>query len=657
MNSRKRHGRRGPPPGARSFAALLEVVTLGTAACSSQAGGGADPGLDATARDAGTRVVEDAHGRADVSVPKDAPSRVDVTDGRVATDALPPTDAVRPTDGSAPSGSVKFSPPPGALSGAQVICLFSGASCGQNVAGTAIFYTLDGSPASEASELYTGPIDLPSPAAPREVVINAVLVQMQNTTLPGCSPAHPCDGVIVQDGMNVKANLNTNVACPASGIDSCPAAIFAQTGSVMPPVQHGDCHANPNDDLGVRGVPTAAWYNVSQAQPTVDPFVNSSLSVEMGLAVTAAVDCGPGTAGSGDTEMLIPAIRNPNQVAGATGIGCDRCTSFAISFYLAHDYQGTGGSSLDPANLSEMELDQNQLNATYNAARGYGYGTFNMRSSMSHAPSVTVGGNKYGQWEYSNQSGDWESFPHFFPSVATVTHDSPMPFGKMAAMDATGCPDESSFTPGVTNALYNGGERSYGLEPGFLFIDQGTSRAESILLTGSPGGSVTGCIRGAGGTAAQPHAADALASLAVKVQAHATQGAGLGSSGCTGPAAAGNVMYLDYLSLNGNFYGTGASSGPNYQALMGLRLPQPSINVLDTWGTQSVDGMTQSKVCSWFSSSTTYGDDKFYDQKQPYMKPGTGHDAKVGIFDMHDNVTASWGVVGSPSQGAFTQSP
>ena len=71
-----------------------------------------------------------------------------------------------------------------------------------------------------------------------------------------------------------------------------------------------------------------------------------------------------------------------------------QCTSFATSFYIAHNYQGTSGTTLNPANLSEMELDQNQLNAAYVTATGYGYGTFNMRSSMSHAPPVTVGANK-----------------------------------------------------------------------------------------------------------------------------------------------------------------------------------------------------------------------------------------------------------------------
>jgi Chitobiase/beta-hexosaminidase C-terminal domain len=670
--------KRNSPHGMSLFAVAVGIVALCSAACTNQEGQSADAGLEPDAKDGMRNVDADVRARTDALVTTDAPARRDapvatdapvrmdalvatdapiVTDAPVATDAPVTTDAPVATDAPGPSGNVYFSPAPGSVSGAQTICLYSGTSCGDNVAGTAIFYTLDGSPANEASQLYTGPIHLPDPTSQRAVVINAVLVQMRNTTLSGCSSAHPCYGVIVQDGMNVKANLNTNVACSKLGTDSCPDTNFEQTGAVMPPVQHGNCYDAATDDLGVRGVPSAAWYYVSQSQPTVDPYVNSSLSVEMGLAVTSAVDCGPGTAGTGDTEMLIPAIRNENQLEGGSGIGCDTCTSFATSFYVAQNYQGTGGTALDPANLSEMELDQNQVNATYNTATGYGYGTFNMRSSMSHAPSVAVGSNKYGQWEYSTQTVDWGTFPHFFPSVAAVTHDSPMPFGRLAALGATGCPTSSSFTPGITNALYNGGEDSYGLEPGFLLVDQGTPSAESILLTGIPGGEVTGCIRGAGGTTAQSHAAGALASLTVKVQAHATQGVGTGSSGCAGSSDAKNAMYMDYLSLNGSYYGTGASSGPNYQALMGLGLPEPSITVLDTWGTQSVGGVTESKVCGWFSNSSTFGDDKFFNQKQPYTKPGTGNDAKIGIFDMHDNVTASWGIIGSPSQATYTQAP
>ncbi len=555
-----------------------------------------------------------------------------------------------------PSGNVNFSPAAGTITGAKTICLYSGTSCGNNVAGTAIFYTLDGSPANEASQLYTGPISVPDPASTRTVVVNAVLVQMANTTISGCTPTHPCYGVVVQDGYIVKSQLNTNVSCRVSGTLSCPAANFNQsTAAVMPPVQHGACTPTGGTDLGVRGVVDAAWNYINLAQPTVDPFVNTSLMVEMSLATNAGQDCGASTTGTGDTEFLIPAIRtlsvlNTVVTPAPTTNGCDKCTAFATSFYLAHDYEGTTSTTLNPANLSEMELDDNQSNATFNSATGFGYGTFNMRCSMDHAAPITVGGNKYGQWEYSSQSGTnngWAAFPTRFPSVTAVTHDCTMPFGKLAAINATSC--AFSFTPGTTNTRYNGGENSYPLEPGILIIDQGLSSAESVLLTGTPGGSVTGCQRGIGGTTAHTHAANALASLFVKVQAHATQDITTGAT-CNVGTSNANAMYMDYLSLNGNYYGTA-----DYQSLMGSTLPTPTISVLNTWGNQTVAGNLRSKVCSYFGASDL--GDRFWNQKQPYMKPGTGNPAKTGQFDVHDNMTASWGIIGSPAQAIYTQNP
>jgi hypothetical protein len=556
-----------------------------------------------------------------------------------------------------PSGNVKFSPTAGMITGAQTICLYSGTGCGNNVAGTAIFYTLDGSPANEASQLYTGPISIPAPTTSRSVTINAVLVQMTNTVLTGCTPTHPCYGVVVQDGYIVKSQLNTNVACSATDAPACPAANFNQSSAaVMPPVQHGDCETTPSDDLGVRGVVDAAWNYISLSQPTADPYVNTGLTVEQSLSTAAGKDCGSGTAGTGDTEFLIPAIRTLSVLdsvvpSAPTTNGCDKCTAFATSFYLAHDYEGTTSTTLNPANLSEMELDDNQSNATFNSATGYGYGTFNMRCSMDHASPVTVGSNKYGQWEYSSQSGTnngWDAFSSRFSFLsAKVTHDCTLPFGKLAAIAATGC--GFAFTPGVTNTLYNGGENSYPLEPGILLIDQGLSTAESVLLTGTPGGSVTGCMRGIGGTTAHAHAANALATLFVKVQAHATQDITTGAT-CNVGTSNANAMYMDYLSLNGNYYGTAA-----YQPLMGSTLPTSTIAVLDTWPTQTIAGNARSKVCSYFGSSDL--GDRFWNQKQPYMKPGTGNPAKTGMFDTHDNVTASWGIIGVPAQAIYSQAP
>ena len=300
--------------------------------------------------------------------------------------------------------------------------------------------------------------------------------------------------MIVQDGMNVKANLNTNVACPASGTDSCPATNFEQAGAVMPPVQHGNCDVNLTDDLGVRGSRRPPGTTSPQSQPTVDPYVNSSLSVAMGLAVTSAVDCGPGTSGSGDTEILIPAIRSGNQLptvipdAGAPGTGCDTCTSFATSFYIAHDYPGVGASVMfDPAALSEMELDQNQLNAAYVTATGYGYGTFNMRSSMSHAPSVTVGSNKYGQWEYSNQSGDWDTFPHFFPSVAACHARQPDALRNAGGGARRDGLQHLVFAWSHEHALQRRREL-LGSRAGIFARRSGNPDAESIRSPGAPGG-------------------------------------------------------------------------------------------------------------------------------------------------------------------------
>jgi hypothetical protein len=152
---------------------------------------------------------------------------------------------------------------------------------------------------------------------------------------------------------------------------------------------------------------------------------------------------------------------------------------------------------------------------------------------------------------------------------------------------------------------------------------------------------------------------NALGTMMVKVMAHATQGtANAGGGSCNVGTANANAMFMDYLSIQGNYYGTGAATSGNaldYQTLMGRYLASPTINVLNTWGTQTVSGVLQSVVCSYFGS----GDlgDKFWNQKQPYTKPGTGNAAKIGIFDVHDNVTASWGIVGSPAQGVWTQAP
>jgi hypothetical protein len=584
-----------------------------------------------------------------------------------------------------PSGNITFSPTAGTVSGAQTICILapSMTSCGVGwPAGVDVFYTLDGSPANEASQWYScktntsGCISIPDPSISQTVTINAVAVQTINTTLAGCSPTHPCYGVIVQDGMNTKSWLKMNVSCSATDAPACPAANFnqsspplggTQSGSATTPtVQHGDCESTPSDDIGVRGVVDFDWYYVSQAQPSVDPYVASGLAVENDFGTASGKDCGPGTSGTGDTEVLVPVTGAENLLTGNSTISCDLCTNFADSYYVGDVYEGTpaSGTTLNPAYVSEYEQDFNNSNSTYDGATGFGYGTSNARMSVSHAAPYTSGGITSGRWEYSSQNGannGWDDFADRYPSIAVIGHDAPFPFGKLnTALTASvsNCPTAAGFTPGTTIYKGSGGSTliaSPGLEPGWLLLEQGTSKAESILMTGLPGGSITGCVR----LSPQAHAVNALASEMVKVQVHATSySANAGGGTCNVGTANANAMYMDYIDINGIYYGTGAVTGANaldFQTLMGRRLPTPSVAIKNTWGTQSVSGQLQSIVCSYYGS----GDlgNRVWNQKQPYTKPGTGNAALIGIFDMHDNVTASWGIISGPAQAVYTQNP
>jgi hypothetical protein len=543
--------------------------------------------------------------------------------------------------------------------GAVTVCLSSNSSScpGTQVANTSIFYTLDGSPANEADKLYTGPFTIADPGTTRSITINAMLAQTTCTSsscggatgLP-CTSGSPCYGVLIQDGQNVKAPLKTAVACPESGTASCPSSVFNQsTAAAMPtPIGYGGCTSST--DNGVRGSPTADSMFVAAAQPTVDLYTNSNTMMEF-LQATAGVNC---ASSNGDTETLLPYDSAGNVSPYNASIGAEYTTNFAVSYYIAHNHQTTATNATLPnaANLSEMELDHNwwawivgSSSTCGGSPTAFCYATFNFRSSMAVAAPVPVGGVKYGQWQYSSQTVDWKTFPYFFPSVAAVTHDSSFPFGTIAALGTTGCP---VFTPGAVNYQ---SETAYPLEPGFGFVDQGNGSIETIHLDGPPGGPITGCERGVGGTA-HSHSAGALMSEAVKIQAHATHDVGTGAS-CIG-ATAPNAMFMDYFSANGNYYGT-----PAYKNLMGLGLPNPSINVLDTWGTQTIGGNARSIVCSFFGKAQIYDspDNRFYSQWQTYSKAGTSVKAMIGIWLQHWNGTASWGPVGSPSQTTITQAP
>jgi hypothetical protein len=130
---------------------------------------------------------------------------------------------------------------------------------------------------------------------------------------------------------------------------------------------------------------------------------------------------------------------------------------------------------------------------------------------------------------------------------------------------------------------------------------------------------------------------------------HATKDITTGATCTSGETVAPNAMYYDYLMLNNNYYGT-----PAYEALV-----PSNVNILQTWLTQSVGGNTRSKICDYFANALPYDypGGRYYDQKQIYSKHGSGVDAVIGVYLMHDNVTASWGIIGTPAQVVYTQNP
>jgi hypothetical protein len=522
-----------------------------------------------------------------------------------------------------PSGNITFFPASGTITGAVSACILAPGmtSCGVGwPAGVDVFYTLDGSAANEASQWYScktntsGCITLPDPTSSRQVIINAVAVQTANTTLPGCSPTHPCIGVVVVDGHLTPSQGNTNVACSATDPPACPATNFAQSSppfgtrtsaSNPPPVQHGDCETTPSDDLGTRGVVDFDWYYTAQPQPYVDPYVNTNTMVEMDFGTASGKDCGPSTTGTGDTEILVPAIRPTNQLTGSSTTSCDKCTNFAASYYVGGVYEGSpaSGTTLNPSYISELEADQNQSNSTFNTATGFGYGTFNERMSIENAAPFTSGGVTSGRWEYSSQNGTnngWDDFHARYSGVAVISHDAPFPFGVLnAALGTTGCPSNSIFTAGTTIYKGSGGStfiKSPVLEPGWLTADQGTANAESLLMLGSPGGAITGCWR----PSPKSHASGAQVSEMVKVMVHATQYVANASGGtCNVGTANANAMYMDYLSINGRVLWDRRGDGHEHSLTFRpswaeVSLATPSLNVLNTWATIAVSERSSS---------------------------------------------------------------
>ena len=379
--------------------------------------------------------------------------------------------------------------------------------------GATIFYTLDGSTATEASIEYTG---TPIAVAPG-TVIHAAAVQMVS---------NGATGVAVQNGQINPNNFKTVLA--SSAAQSAPYTSYYNS----PHVQYG---AGKNAcNQGVCGIPTEIGMIPNQPIPSV---TGSGTATNFNMTTENLSGAGSGL------QVLWP-------YNASTPGGCDSCTAMIQDFYVWPQYTST----VNPANVENWELDMNSWNLTIPT---YGY------LGASFQCSIIDGG-----WQYNGQhSPGWTNFSATGSAAMTkINHDCQFPFGTLST--SIDSPTQQSFTvtPDVTGSV-----TAATVEPGMiLLIDN-----EEILCTAASGNTCTASKRGWAGTGAATHAAGALYVGSVHVQYHVTFDPGVNAcllNGKSGTAV--ECVFIDYMILNNvkydfhALYGEQTVNGiPGYSAL------------------------------------------------------------------------------------------
>lgn len=383
--------------------------------------------------------------------------------------------------------------------------------------GATIFYTLDGSTATEASIQYTG---TPVPVTPG-TIIHAAAVQMVNNGVTG---------VAVQNGQTNPNNFKTVLS--SSAAQSAPYASSYNS----PQVQYGA--GNNTCSQGVCGIPTAIGMVPNQPLPSV---TGSSTVTNFNMTTENLTGAG------GGLQVLWPY----NASSGTTPPGgCDSCTTMIEDFYIWPQYTST----INPANVENWELDMNSWNLTIPT---YGY------LGAAFQCSIIDGG-----WQFNGQhSPGWTNFSSTGSTAQTkITHDCQLPFGTLSA--SIDSPTQQSFTvtPNVTGSV-----TAATVEPGMiLLIDN-----EEILCTAAKDNTCTSSKRGWAGTGATTHAAGALYMGSVHVQYHVTLDPGQNACLLNGKSgAAVECVFIDYMILNNvrydfhALYGEQTVNGvPGYSAL------------------------------------------------------------------------------------------
>ena len=353
-----------------------------------------------------------------------------------------------------------------------------------------IFYTLDGSTATEASIEYTAPVTVAS-----GTVINAVAVQMVSNGKTG---------VTVQNGQITTGNWKTVLA--STSTQSSPYTSFYNS----PNIQYGSGGGVCNQ--GVCGIPTEIGMVPNQPRPTV---TGSSTATDFTMTTENLSGAGSGL------QVLWPY----NEPGGTTG-GCDSCTSMIEDFYIWPQYT----SSIKPYNVENWELDMNSWNLTIPT---YGY------LGASFQCSIIDGG-----WQYNGQhKPGWTNlYSDGFAKTTKIKHDCQFPFGTLSS--AITSPTQQSFTvtPNVTGSV-----TAATVEPGMILLINN----EEILCTASSGNTCTASKRGWAGTGAATHAAGAYYMGSVHVQYHVTFDPGQNACLLNGTSgAAVECIFIDYLIVN-----------------------------------------------------------------------------------------------------------
>jgi Chitobiase/beta-hexosaminidase C-terminal domain len=382
------------------------------------------------------------------------------------------------------------------------------------IEGASIFYTLDGSTATEASIKYIP--DTPIRVAPG-TTINAAAVRL---TSAGNS------GVTVQNGQATTSDWKTVLS--SSEIQSAPYVSSYNT----PRLDYGPGNNTCAD--GVCGIPTQIGMLPNQVAPSV---TGSPTATNFNMTTENLSGAG------GGLQVLWPYDTGT--------VGCDSCTSMIEDFYIWPQYT----ASINPANVENWELDMNSWNLTIPT---YGY------LGASFQCSIIDGG-----WQYNGQHAPgWMNFSATgFSGMTKINHDCQLPFGTLSAAITSPTQESFTVTPNITGSV-----TAATVEPGMIVVIDD----EEILCTASSGNICTASQRGWGGTKPAAHSEGALYSGSVHVQYHVTFKPG-DTSVCKENGSSGTAVecvFIDYLILNNvkydfhGIYGTQTVSGvPGYSTL------------------------------------------------------------------------------------------